>query len=48
VIVPASGRSRLPIRFSSVLFPDPDGPVIVNSSDAATVSETPRSASIRP
>ena len=42
--VPAVGRSRVPIRCSSVDFPDPDGPAMATSSPAATVKLTPRSA----
>ena len=36
------------MRFSRVLLPEPEGPVIVMNSDGATVSETPRSARIGP
>ena len=36
------------MRFSNVLLPEPDGPVIVTNSDVATVRETPRSAWIGP
>ena len=41
---PAVGRSRVPIRCSSVDLPDPDGPTIATSSPCATVKLTPRSA----
>lgn len=36
------------MRLSNVLLPEPDGPVIVTNSDAATVRETPRSARVGP
>ena len=41
---PADGRSSVPIRCSSVVFPDPDGPRIATSSPAATARLTPASA----
>jgi hypothetical protein len=42
--VPELGRSKVPIRCSKVLLPDPDGPSTATSSPAATVTLTPRSA----
>ena len=42
--VPLVGRSRVPIRCSSVDLPDPDGPTIATSSPAVTVRLTPASA----
>ncbi len=42
--VPLLGRSRVPIRCSSVDLPDPDGPAMAASSPGATVKLTPRSA----
>ena len=42
--VPSVGRSSVPIRCSSVDFPEPDGPTIATSSPAATLKLTPCSA----
>ena len=42
--VPLLGRSRVPIRCSSVLLPDPDGPTTATSSPAATATLTSSSA----
>ena len=41
---PELGRSSVPIRCSSVVFPDPDGPTIATSSPSPTVKLTSRSA----
>ena len=41
---PVVGWSRVPIRCSSVVLPDPDGPTTATSSPAATAKLTPRSA----
>jgi hypothetical protein len=41
---PDVGVSSPPSRWSSVLFPDPDGPTIATSSPAAMSSETPARA----
>ena len=38
---PVVGRSSVPMMFSSVLFPEPDGPMIASDSPRATSSETP-------
>ena len=43
--VPLVGRSRVPIRCSSVVLPEPDGPTMPTSSPRRTVKLTPRSAS---
>src|SRR6059036_1402138 len=43
-ISPAVGRSRPPIRWSSVLFPEPLGPMIDTNSPAAMSRVTPASA----
>jgi len=43
--VPVVGRSRVPIKWSKVVLPDPDGPTIATSSPWPTVKLTPRSAS---
>ena len=48
VISPELGRSSAPIRFSSVLLPQPDGPVIETSSPGSTRKETSTSAAMRP
>src|SRR5581483_915672 len=37
-ISPLLGRSRQPIRFTSVDFPDPEGPMIATHSPGSTVS----------
>ena len=42
--VPLVGRSRVPIRCSSVVLPDPDGPTTAASSPAATARLTSSSA----
>ena len=42
--VPELGRSRVPIRCSSVDFPDPEGPTIATSSPCADRKLTPCSA----
>ena len=34
--VPLVGRSSPPIRFSSVLLPEPDGPISARNSPAGT------------
>src|SRR5690348_7623345 len=41
---PLEGRSRVPIRCSKVVFPDPDGPRIATSSPAPTARLTPVTA----
>ena len=41
---PVVGLSRVPIRCSSVVLPDPDGPATATSSPWATAKLTPRSA----
>src|SRR5690606_5349142 len=38
---PAVGRSSSPIRFSSVLFPEPEGPVSATNSAASSVRSIP-------
>ena len=43
-MLPASGRSKPATRFSSVLFPDPDGPVISTTSPGSSASDTSDSA----
>src|SRR5881409_3507522 len=43
-IRPAVGRSIPPMRFSSVVFPHPDGPWTATSSPSATCMSRPRSA----
>src|SRR5712692_2001232 len=43
-IRPAVGRSIPPIRFSSVVFPHPEGPWTATSSPSATCMSRPRSA----
>src|SRR2546429_9074326 len=43
-IRPAVGRSTPPMRFSSVVFPHPDGPWTATSSPSATCMSRPRSA----
>ena len=43
--MPLVGRSSVPIRWSSVVLPEPDGPTIATSSPAWTAKLTPRSAS---
>src|SRR6185436_1967766 len=47
VISPRSGRSRPPIRFSSVVLPEPDGPISARNSPCATSRSIPRSTSTR-
>ena len=47
-IDPASGRSSAPIRFNSVLLPDPEGPVSATKAPASNRIETPESAPMRP
>ncbi len=42
--IPLVGMSRVPIRCSSVLLPDPDGPVTAASSPALTATLTSSSA----
>jgi hypothetical protein len=42
--VPAVGRSKVPIRCSSVDLPDPDGPATATSSPSATAKLIPRNA----
>ena len=42
--VPVLGRSRVPIRCSRVVLPDPDGPTMATSSPSVTAKLTPRSA----
>lgn len=44
LIEPRSGRLKPAIRFSSVLLPDPGGPVSETNSFEAISSETSRSA----
>jgi hypothetical protein len=44
----ASGVSSAPIRFSSVLLPDPEAPVSATSSPGSTANEISRSAGTRP
>src|SRR6185295_11138045 len=39
VTAPASGRSMPAIRFSSVVFPDPEGPIKPRNSPSGTSSE---------
>src|SRR2546428_389033 len=43
-IRPAVGRSIPPMRFSRVVFPQPDGPWTATSSPSATCMSRPRSA----
>src|SRR3989337_939219 len=43
-IRPAVGRSIPPTRFSSVVFPQPDGPLTATNSLSATCISSPRSA----
>src|ERR1043165_5446136 len=40
---PESGRSRPPMRFSSVVFPEPDGPMSATNEPFSTDSVTPSS-----
>src|SRR5579864_9480487 len=47
-ISPVVGRSRHPIRFTSVDFPEPDGPMIDTHSPGATVREKSSSARMLP
>jgi hypothetical protein len=41
---PLLGRSSVPIRCSSVVLPDPEGPTIATSSPSVTANVTPASA----
>jgi len=43
--VPPVGRSRVPMMWSRVDLPDPEGPTMASSSPARMLSETERSAS---
>ncbi len=43
---PASGRSIPAIRFSSVVLPDPEGPIKPRNSPSGTSSEMSRSTGI--
>src|SRR5262249_58084079 len=43
---PLVGRSRVPTRWRSVDFPEPDGPTTATSSPAPTLKLTPRKAGI--
>ena len=42
--VPEVGRSRVPMRWSSVVLPEPEGPTMPTSSPGPTLKLTPRSA----
>ena len=42
--VPVVGRSRVPIRCSSVDFPEPDGPTMQTNSPSFTAKLTPSNA----
>ncbi len=42
MIVPAVGRSSAPISCSSVVLPEPEGPVSATSSPGSIVNETSR------
>ncbi len=42
---PSVGRSRHPSTFISVLFPEPDDPMIATYSPGMKIRSTPRSAS---
>ena len=44
VTSPSSGLSRPAMRLSSVLFPQPDGPITATNSPRATSRSAPRSA----
>ena len=46
--VPAVGRSIAPMRLSSVVLPEPDGPVTATNSPGAIARSTPSSATTRP
>ncbi len=50
VQVPAVGRSRHPMMLSSVVFPEPLGPITTVNSPGSTSRSTPRSAgtTVRP
>src|SRR5689334_8184759 len=48
LMVPASGRCRLPIMFSSVLLPQPDGPFSATNSPGSIRSDASRTATTRP
>ena len=47
LITPAVGCSNPAIMRSTVVFPDPEGPRIANSSPSATVRSAPSTATIR-
>jgi hypothetical protein len=42
--VPLVGRSRQPMMFMRVVFPEPDGPTIATNSPSSTLMSTLRSA----
>ena len=44
--LPLDGRSRRPMRFSSVDLPQPDGPMMETKSPSATSSRTSESATV--
>src|SRR5213594_676136 len=46
VMAPASGRSMPAMRLSSVVLPDPDGPLRPRNSPSGTSSETSRTCTI--
>ena len=46
-MVPESGRARLPIRLSSVLLPQPDGPVSDTNSPGSSRRLASRTATMR-